>query len=214
MVLTVQAVAKATQSINFVLEPGMATAGTTRILSTTATSSLPVTFTSSNPAVATVSGSTLTIIAAGSATITATQAGDSQYEAAVPVEQTLTVTSAASGFSTWNGNSSTMTPELLSKYAIGGATNSAATGEQPFVSLTASTFSLTAVVRTDDPKLTITPRATTSLVGAWDYPVATAGAAQSVNQANVAVGCERKVFTLDRSTNTKIFIRLETGYTP
>ena len=214
VVLTVQAVAKATQSINFVLEPGTATAGTARILSASAASSLPVTFTSSNPAVATVSGSTLTIIAAGSATITAAQAGDSQYEAAAPVEQTLTVTSAASGFSTWNGNSSTMTPELLSKYAIGGATNSAATGEQPFVSLTASTFSLTAVVRIDDPKLTITPRATTSLVGAWDYPVATTGAAESVSQADVPVGCERKVFTLDRSTNTKIFIRLETGYTP
>jgi hypothetical protein len=214
VVLTVQAVAKATQSINFVLEPGTATAGTTRILSATATSSLPVTFASSNPAVATVSGSTLTIIAAGSATITATQVGDSQYEAAAPVEQTLTVTSAASGFSTWNGNSSTMTPELLSKYAIGGASNSTATSEQPTTSLTPSLFSMTAVVRTDDPKLTITPRATTSLVGAWDYPVATTGAAQSVSQADVPVGCERKVFTLDRSTNTKVFIRLETGYTP
>jgi hyaluronate lyase len=214
VVLTVQSVAKATQSITFILDPATATADTTRILSATATSSLPVTFTSSNPAVATVSGSTLTIIAAGSTTITATQAGDGQYDAAAPVEKALTVTSAASGFSTWNGNSSTMTPELLSKYAIGGASNSTATSQQPFVSLAASTFSLTAVVRTDDPKLTITPRATTSLGGAWDYPVATTGAAESVSQANVPVGCERKVFTLDRSTNTKVFIKLETGYTP
>lgn len=209
-----QAVAKATQSINFVLEPGTATAGTTRILSATATSSLPVTFTTSNPAVATVSGSTLTIIAAGTTTITAAQAGDSQYDAAPPVEQALTVTSAASGFTTWSGGNSTMTPELLSKYAIGGASNSTATSQQPFVSLAASTFSLTAVVRTDDPKVTITPRATTSLGGAWDYPVATTGAAESVDQANVPVGCERKVFTLDRSTNSKVFIRLEAGHTP
>lgn len=214
VVLTVQAVAKATQSINFVLEPGTATAGTTRILSATATSSLPVTFTTSNPAVATVSGSTLTIIAAGTTTITAAQAGDSQYDAAPPVEQALTVTSAASGFTTWSGGNSTMTPELLSKYAIGGASNSTATSQQPFVSLAASTFSLTAVVRTDDPKVTITPRATTSLGGAWDYPVATTGAAESVDQANVPVGCERKVFTLDRSTNSKVFIRLEAGHTP
>jgi hypothetical protein len=214
VVLTVQSVAKATQSITFILDPATATAGTTRILSATATSSLPVTFTSSNPAVATVSGSTLTIIAAGSTTITATQAGDGQYNAAAPVEKALTVTSAASGFSTWNGNSSTMTPELLSKYAIGGASNSTATSEQPTTSLTPSLFSMTAVVRTDDPKLTITPRAASSLVGAWNYPVATAGAAQNVSQANVPVGCERKVFTLDRSTNTKVFIKLETGYTP
>jgi len=119
-----------------------------------------------------------------------------------------------SGFTTWNGGNSTMTPELLSKYAIGGAGNPTASSEQPTTSLTPSLFSMTAVVRTDDPKLTITPRAASSLVGAWNYPVATAGAAQSVSQANVPVGCERKVFTLDRSTNTKVFIRLETGYTP
>jgi len=73
---------------------------------------------------------------------------------------------------------------------------------------------LTAVVRTDDPKLTVTPKATTSLGSTWSYPVTTTGALQNVSQANVPVGCERKVFTLDRSNNTKVFIKLETGYTP
>jgi hypothetical protein len=183
-------------------------------LNASATSLLPVAYESSNPGVASVSGTTLNLLAAGTVTLTASQAGNDNYNAAPSVPQILTVNAAVSGFTTWNGGNSTMTPELLLKYAIGGASNSTATSEQPFVSIGASTFSLTAVVRTDDPKVTITPRATTSLGGAWDYPVATTGAAESVNQANVPVGCERKVFTLDTSTNTKVFIRLETGYTP
>jgi hypothetical protein len=183
-------------------------------LNASATSLLPVAYESSNPGVASVSGTTLNLLAAGTVTLTASQAGNDNHNAAPSVPQILTVNAAVSGFTTWNGGNSTMTPELLLKYAIGGAGNSTATSEQPFVSIGASTFSLTAVVRTDDPKVTVTPRATTSLGGAWDYPVATTGAAQSVSQADVPVGCERKVFTLDRSTNTKIFIKLETGYTP
>jgi len=207
-------VAKASQSISFVLDPASGTAGTTRTLSAYATSLLPVAYASSNPSVASVSGSTLDLIAAGEVTITASQAGNENYATAPSVPQTLTVSSAVSGFTTWNGGSASMTPELLLKYAIGGATNSTAASEQPTTSLTPTLFSLTAVVRTDDPKLTITPKATTSLGSTWNYPVTTAGALQSVNQANVPVGCERKVFTLDRSTNTKVFIKLETGYTP
>ena len=207
-------IAKASQSISFVLDPASGTTGTTRALNASATSLLPVAYESSNPGVASVNGTTLNLLTTGTVTITASQAGSANYNAAPSVPQTLTITAAISGFTTWNGGNSTITPELLSKYAIGGASNSTATSEQPTTSLTPSLFSMTAVVRTDDPKLTITPRATTSLVGAWDYPVATTGAAESVSQADVPVGCERKVFTLDRSTNTKIFIRLETGYTP
>lgn len=207
-------VAKASQSISFVLDPASGAAGTTRTLSAYATSLLPVVYESSNPSVASVSGSTLDLLAAGQVTITATQAGNENYAAAPSVPQTLTVNSAVSGFTTWNGGSASMTPELLLKYAIGGATNSTAPSEQPTTSLTSTLFSLTAVVRTDDPKLTITPKATTSLGRTWNYPVTTTGALQSVNQANVPVGCERKVFTLDRSTNTKVFIKLETGYIP
>jgi hypothetical protein len=216
VILTVKSTAKVAQAITFTLDPNTAAVGdAVRTLGATSSSGLLVALGSSNPAVATITGGNiLNIVGPGTATITATQLGDDSYEAAAPVTRVLTVTAATSGFTTWNGGDSTMTSELLSKYAIGGASNSAAASEQTKVSLTPTLFSLTAVVRTDDPKLTITPKATTSLGGDWDYPVATTGAAQSVSQANVPVGCERKVFTLDRSTNTKVFIKLETGYTP
>jgi N-acetylneuraminic acid mutarotase len=61
-------------------------------LTATATSGLTVIYASSNTDVATVSGATVTIVGGGTTTITARQNGDATYEAATPVEQTLTVT--------------------------------------------------------------------------------------------------------------------------
>jgi hypothetical protein len=61
------------------------------LAATAVPSELPVSFASSNPAVATVSGNLVTIIGAGTATITASQDGDANYAAAVPVDQQLTV---------------------------------------------------------------------------------------------------------------------------
>jgi hypothetical protein len=60
-------------------------------LGATASSSLPVSYASSNTGVATLSNDTVTIIGAGSTTITASQSGNSNYAAATPVQQTLSV---------------------------------------------------------------------------------------------------------------------------
>jgi hypothetical protein len=60
-------------------------------LTATASSGLTVTYTSSNPNVATVLGSLVTIMGEGTTTITANQAGDSNWNAAASVTQTLTV---------------------------------------------------------------------------------------------------------------------------
>jgi len=60
-------------------------------LSATANSGLGITYISDNTAVASVSGSTVTIIKPGVAKITASQAGDSNYDAATDVAQSLTV---------------------------------------------------------------------------------------------------------------------------
>ena len=53
-----------------------------------------VTYTSSNPLVATIVGNTVTIVGVGSTTITASQLGNTNYNAAVNVQQTLTVDKA------------------------------------------------------------------------------------------------------------------------
>jgi hypothetical protein len=63
-------------------------------LSASTTSNLPLTYTSSNPAVATVSGATVTITGVGSTDITASQAGNSNYNAASEVVRTLVINKA------------------------------------------------------------------------------------------------------------------------
>jgi hyaluronate lyase len=92
VILTVQAVAKASQVITFGLDPATATVGDdARTLIASSSSGLPVTLISSNPNVATIIGNTLNIVGEGTATITATQEGDGNYEAAIPVSVSLTV---------------------------------------------------------------------------------------------------------------------------
>ncbi|MBJ7327968.1 MAG: hypothetical protein JHC52_11565, partial [Chthoniobacterales bacterium] len=83
--------------------------------------------------------------------------------------------------------------------------------EQTTTSLTSTLFSMTAVVRTNDSKLVITPEATASLGTIWDYPVTKTN---STNQASVPSGFERKVFSLNPSNNSKVFLRLQSVYTP
>ena len=70
-------------------------------LNATANSGLPVTYTSSNATVTTVSGNVLTIVGAGTATITASQAGNTNYNAAANVTNTITVNKANQSI-TWN----------------------------------------------------------------------------------------------------------------
>ncbi|MFM8848804.1 MAG: IPT/TIG domain-containing protein, partial [Cytophagales bacterium] len=60
----------------------------------TSSSGLPLTYSTSNTSVATVSGSIVTIVGAGSTTLTASQAGNSNYNPAADVPQSLTVNKA------------------------------------------------------------------------------------------------------------------------
>ena len=82
------------QTINFAALAAVTYGSAPFALTATASSSLPVSYISGNPAVATVSGSTVTIVGAGTTLITASQAGNSNYSAAAPVSQMLTVAPA------------------------------------------------------------------------------------------------------------------------
>ena len=74
--------------------PGAQTYNSPLVLAATATSGLPVTYTvSSGPA--TLSGNTLTFTGTGSVTVQASQAGNANYSAAIPVSETFTVNPAS-----------------------------------------------------------------------------------------------------------------------
>jgi uncharacterized protein (TIGR03437 family) len=77
----------------------------------TASSSLVVGFTSTTSPVCTVAGSTVTLVAPGTCTVEASQAGNSTYAAAAPVDQSFAVTQA----------SQTITFAVLSNKAFGSA---------------------------------------------------------------------------------------------
>jgi large repetitive protein len=62
------------------------------MLSATASSGLVVSFASNTPAVCTVSGAMVTLVASGTCTVQATQAGNTNYAAATPVNQSFQVT--------------------------------------------------------------------------------------------------------------------------
>jgi hypothetical protein len=166
----------APQNITFALNPANAKVGDpNRLLIATSDADLPVSLSSSNPNVASVNGYTLSIIGPGTTTITATQAGNSNFTAALPVLQALTVSPAGSTFAGVMGGVSPTSDSdndgvmALLEYAFGGAGNRNDQDRMPVSSFSNNELSLTYLVRTDDDRLSILPEVNTDLSsnGAW-----------------------------------------------
>ena len=84
-------ISQASQTITFASIPTKFAGSGAFVVAPSSTSNLTVALTSSNAGVATVSGFSITPLTAGSTTISATQAGDTNYQAAATVTQVLTV---------------------------------------------------------------------------------------------------------------------------
>jgi hypothetical protein len=214
IILTIQATAKVPQTITFGLDPATARVGDEpRQLIASSSSGLPVTLASSESRVATItSGNTLNIVGAGTATLTATQTGDGNYEAAMPVSVILTVSEfTGTTFASWSGNEA-VTSDLVSQYAFGAA-NKTSAPEKISSSITPTTLSLTAVVRTDDPKLVITPKSASTL-GTWSATDPVISVVNAADQTGLGTGLVRKVYSVERGIDSKRFLKLEAVYTP
>jgi len=121
---------------------------------------------------------------------------------------TLTVRAGESTFSNWAGEGVSMTPELLMKYAIGGAASPSATGELPVVGMDGSNFTLTAIVRKDST-LTIVGQAVANLED-YGTPASVAsltGTSEGVSQIGVPTDCERRIFK-STLTGNRSFLRI------
>jgi hypothetical protein len=84
-------VSKANQDITFGLLTNKTVGDPAFALTATASSGLSITYSSSNTSVATISGNTVTLLALGTTTITASQPGNTNYNPASSVQQTLLV---------------------------------------------------------------------------------------------------------------------------
>jgi len=122
------------------------------------------------------------------------------------INGTLTVVPT---FANWAGEGVLMTPELLMKYAIGGATSASSPGERHETKLEGTVLSLTAIVRKDDT-LTIIGQAVTNLGNYGNSSLITqvSGSAVGVSQDGVPAGCERQKFTMDAGSARQAFLRI------
>jgi hypothetical protein len=98
------------------------------------------------------------------------------------------------------------TPELLLKYAIGGASSPTGSSEKAVTLFDSTKLSLTAIVRTDDPSLSVVGEAGLNL-SSWSSSGVSVAA--SANQASVPEGCERRIYSVDRANSpSKQFLRV------
>jgi len=129
------------------------------------------------------------------------------------ISVTGTVNAAGSGFNSWSGGQPP-TPALVALYAVGGASSPTADDGIPSTSeLADGKLTLTAIVRTDDSNLAIAGVATADLVnGPWLPDGVTSVAAG--DQSGVPAGNQRRIYSIDKGVNTKLFLRLQAILNP
>jgi hypothetical protein len=147
-------------------------------------------------------------LAAGTYTIWVQQLGAAT---AYGLEFELSALPAGSTFAGWSGGATTNS-ELVGKYGIGGATNISAASEKPVSAVDSNTLSLSAIVRTNDTNLTVVGEAGGSLTN-WSTNGVSVTA--STNTNGVPEGCQRRVFSVDRTNSpTRQFLRLKATLQP
>ena len=123
------------------------------------------------------------------------------------------VAASDSTFTSW-AEGAPLNSANLELYAIGGATSPTATNGVPSqASLTSSNLSIIAIVRTNDPNLTVFGQATANLK---DVPWATNGVTKTTapDQLSVPSGTARQIFSIERGTNTSLFLRIDSILQP
>jgi sugar lactone lactonase YvrE len=135
------------QTITFGVLPNQALGAVPFTLSAAASSGLAVSFSSATPAVCTTSVATVALVAAGTCTVQATQAGNVNYTAAAPVNQSFQVTQ----------ESQTITFGALTNQSL---------GTVPFTLSAAASSGLAVSFSSTTPAVCTTSVATVALVAA------------------------------------------------
>ena len=122
-----------------------------------------------------------------------------------------TVNASGQTFANWSGGLSN-TPTLQLQYAIGGASSPTATNGVPSVTtVTSNALAITAIVRTNDPNLSVVGQAVIDLsAGVWSTNDVTMTPG---DQAGVGEGLQKQIWSVPRASDTKRFLRLRTVLT-
>lgn len=211
---------KKAQTISgFVLDPATADVSQgTYALPGTASSGLALVYTSSDTSVASASGSTLTLKKAGNITITASQPGNDNYSPVESAALPFNVTGeAAPSFESLFPGQDPLSDidhdgvSALAEYGLGGSSSGNDRGLLPKITA-GSKLTITAVVRTNDPRLTVMAQTSNNLGASWSGT--TIPGTRDENQNEVAAGFERRIYTIDASAESKTFIRLRFTLAP
>jgi len=115
-------------------------------------------------------------------------------------------------FSAWSGGVA-VTTEMLKSFAIGGALTPDSSGESPSLTLENGTLSLTATIRTSDPKLSVNAESASVLAETWTTNDVTS-TLEGVSQTNVPSGNERRKFSVPTPQDSMRFLRLKATLAP
>jgi len=118
-----------------------------------------------------------------------------------------------SSFAQWSGAGSATGRQAVLRYAIGGASSPlAGDGIEPVTEVSADTLSMTAIVRTNDPALSVVGFAAAHLDSA-DWSTNGVTMTPAAGQVGVPEGCQMQIFSTPRDTNAAKFLRLQSTLT-
>lgn len=155
--------------------------------------------------------STAVVNATASYPVTFTPTDGANYNTASSAAS-VTANPAGTTFGSWSGNA-VVTQDLVSRYAFGAADKNSAP-QNLSSSITSTTLSVTAVVRTDDTHLVITPKSVNSLSGTWSATEPVISVVNAADQTGLGTGLVRKTFSVERGIASNRFLKLEAVYTP
>ncbi|NCA17015.1 MAG: hypothetical protein EBS90_08205 [Betaproteobacteria bacterium] len=146
----------------------------------------------------------------GNPTSTFSGLGKFQTASFSPLTGKVTL-ATVTGFQYWAGSGVTMTPDLLLAYGVGGATAPGQSGEPTSLSINSGVLRLTAVVRTNDPAVTVFAQTNNNLSSAssWVDLATNRLGTPSDNTNGVPAGCQRRVFEAPILSETRMFLRLK-----
>jgi subtilisin family serine protease len=135
----------------------------------------------------------------------------SNYQGSVSGTLSITDPPTATFASTFGGTTPTSDGDgdgvpALVEYALGGGTNGNDQSLLPVATLTGSTLSMSAVVRTNDTNLLIYPEATLDLGSSTSWT--TSGFTTNTSTSGVPDGFAQKTYEFNASTNRRAFLKL------
>ena len=130
---------------------------------------------------------------------------------------TLQLDIASSDYSGWSGEAAGVppsSPAMLAAYAVGAAAGPESPGEPAFAEIDGGQLVVSALVRTDDPRLVVTGVAVDDLADFGGPSEIGVPGERAADQTGVPEGHEHRIFRVPSGTGGRKFLRLRIEHGP